>query len=199
MWFHSHVMCFLAPVTFPSPGGIVGTEHSLPKMSKLYLSLIVAAVLPATAHAGWKTYNGRTGWRASVPDNLREVPYREWAPEGDPGSPAQIHNTVFWSPDRKVTFTVYTHPRAPGMSLQESFQDNVSRRTKGNDRINYSVIKDNSASIDSTATRGAAFADRARGIDRNEQGDRGTGKASRSYGSGTDPEGLPSRPSAALT
>jgi hypothetical protein len=135
----------------------MATEHSLPKMSKLYLSLIVAAVLPATAHAGWKTYNGRTGWRASVPDNLREVPYREWAPEGDPGSPAQIHNTVFWSPDRKVTFTVYTHPRAPEMSLQESFQDDVSRRTKGNDRVNYSIIKDNWFVVSGTNSQGFEF------------------------------------------
>jgi hypothetical protein len=52
--------------------------------------------------------------RALVPSNLRQIPYKEWAPQGDPASPAQWQHTEFASDDKQVTFTVDTHANSMG-------------------------------------------------------------------------------------
>jgi hypothetical protein len=90
----------------------------------------------------WNTYTNTTvGFRISVPSNLTRTPYKEWAPNGDPSSPAQWRTTLFESPDKKVSLEISTHSNSLQKSLQDFFHEDVAQRTEGGDEINYSVLK----------------------------------------------------------
>ena len=53
----------------------------------LFILLAVATAAHATE---WKTYvNDAVGYSVEYPANLRHIPYKEWAPHGDPNSAQQ--------------------------------------------------------------------------------------------------------------
>jgi len=104
----------------------------------------------------WNTYTNTTvGFRISVPSNLTRTPYKEWAPNGDPSSPAQWRTTLFESPDKKVSLEISTHSNSLQKSLQDFFHEDVAQRTEGGDEINYSVLKNNWFVVSAPTLRGS--------------------------------------------
>jgi hypothetical protein len=126
-------------------------------LSKTIVALLFSCEL-ASAQVGWKTYTHPTvGFRISYPPNLWLVPYREWAPQGDPNSPAQWRNTVFESKDGKVGLYVETHANPPGKNLRDFFNEEFTNRTQGGDKINYTLVKENWYVISGTNSKGFEF------------------------------------------
>jgi hypothetical protein len=77
-------------------------------------TIFILLMAVATAHAGWKIYDGNS-WRASLPDILHLRVLTEKQLEGSMGA---WHNTVFESEDKSVSLSVYTHPLDPENELQ---------------------------------------------------------------------------------
>ena len=126
-------------------------NHLMKKI--LFILMAVATAVHATE---WKTYvNDTVGYSVEYPANLRHIPYKEWAPKGDPNSAQQWRYQLFQAEGGRVALEIYTHPTEK--TLQEFFTDEMARRTEGKDVVNYSVIKDNWFVISGTNDRGFEF------------------------------------------
>jgi hypothetical protein len=130
-------------------------------MKRTFLLLTVSASLTTAtllAHAQFTVHSRPSVFaRALVPSNLREIPYKEWASQGDPNSPAQWQHTEFASADKQVTFTVDTYANPEGKSIAKFFNDELASRAKGGDHINYSVLKTDWYVISGTNKLGFEF------------------------------------------
>jgi hypothetical protein len=130
-------------------------------MKKTFLLLTATASLTMatlSAHAQFTVHSRPSVFaRALVPSNLRQIPYKEWAPQGDPASPAQWHHTEFGSDDKQITFTVDTYANSEGKSIAKFFNDELVRRAQGGDHINYSVLKTDWYVISGTNNLGFEF------------------------------------------
>jgi hypothetical protein len=119
-------------------------------------TILILLTAVATAHAGWKIYDGNS-WRASLPDILHLRVLTEKQLEGSMGA---WHNTVFESEDKSVSLSVYTHPLDPENELQTLhafFEAEVTGRTDEKDVINYTFIKDNWYVVSGTNFKGFEF------------------------------------------
>jgi hypothetical protein len=126
-------------------------NHFMKKI--LFILMAVATAVHATE---WKTYvNDTVGYSVEYPANPRHIPYKEWAPQGDPNSALQWRYQLFQAEGGRVALEIYTHPTEK--TLQEFFTDEIARRTEGKDQANYSLIKDNWFVISGTNARGSEF------------------------------------------
>ena len=125
-------------------------------MNKIILTTLVG-MFAVMAHATeWKTYvNNGVGYSIEYPANLKHIPYKVWAPQGDPASSQQWRLQIFRAEGGKVDLEIYTHPTEK--TLQEFFNDEIAKRTEGGDRINYSIIKDNWFVISGSNVKGFEF------------------------------------------
>jgi hypothetical protein len=124
----------------------------------MLMALVVSLTITNFAYAQFTVHSRPSVFaRALVPSNLRQVPYKEWAPQGDPVSPAQWQHTEFASDDKQVTFTVDTHANSMGKTIAKFFNDELVERTQGGDHVNYSVLKTDWYVISGTNSLGFEF------------------------------------------
>jgi hypothetical protein len=130
-----------------------GERAPMNKQTKvIFLVILLTTISSARAQSSWKTYvNKEYGYSIPIPSDLRLAPWK-----GDPESPWRNRSKTFQSKDEKVSLSIVTH-WTNGRTLRDFFNDEVSDRKKGGDRINYSTIKNDWCVISGTNTLGFEF------------------------------------------